>query len=104
MAMLHKSDFFQEQMNQCRRLAEQASNKNDRQFWLKMTQRWEGVLVGRSSDDTASERIPKSQFIPARTPICETLPRSLAWLCQKIRQLGDVRCNPPCLVHRQQLR
>ena len=59
MAMLHKADFFQEQINQCRRLAEQASNKNDRQFWLKMTQRWEGVLVGRSSDDTASERIPK---------------------------------------------
>ena len=36
MAMLHRTDFFQEQINQCRRLAEQASNKNDRQFWLKM--------------------------------------------------------------------
>jgi hypothetical protein len=56
--MLHKADFFQEQINQCRRLAERASNKNDRQFWLKMTQRWEGLLVGQSSDDTA-ERIPK---------------------------------------------
>jgi hypothetical protein len=58
MAMLHKADFFQEQINQCRRLADQAPNKNDREFWLKMTQRWEGVLVGRFSDDTA-ERIPK---------------------------------------------
>jgi hypothetical protein len=59
MAMLHKADLFQEQINQCRCLAEQASNKNGRLFWLKMTQRWEGLLVGRSSDDTASERIPK---------------------------------------------
>jgi hypothetical protein len=59
MAMLqHKADLFQEQINQCRRLAEQASNKNDRQFWLKMTQRWEELLVERSPDDTA-ERIPK---------------------------------------------
>jgi hypothetical protein len=59
MAMLHKADFFQEQINQCRRLAQQAPNKNDRQFWLKMTQRWEGLLVGRSSANIASERIPK---------------------------------------------
>ena len=58
MAMLHKADFFQEQINQCSRLAAQASNNNDRQFWLKMTQRWEGLLVGRSSEDTA-DRIPK---------------------------------------------
>jgi len=58
MAILHKADFFQEQINQCRRLAGQASNKSDREFWLKMTQRWEELLLGRSSDDTA-ERIPK---------------------------------------------
>jgi len=56
--MLYKADFFQAQINECRRLAEQAPNKNDRQFWLKMTQRWEGLLVGQF-DDTASERIPK---------------------------------------------
>jgi hypothetical protein len=56
--MLHKADLFHDQINQCRRLAEQASNKNDRQFWLKMTQRWEGLLVERSFEDTA-ERIPK---------------------------------------------
>jgi hypothetical protein len=38
--MLHKADFFQEQINQCRSLAERASNKNDREFWLKMTHCW----------------------------------------------------------------
>jgi len=54
-AMLHKADFFQEQIDQCRpplsasfeiwreqftahkRLVAQASNKNDREFWLQMT-------------------------------------------------------------------
>ena len=61
-AMLHKADFFQEQINQCRRLAGQASNKNDREFWLKMTQRWEGLLVGRYADATAPERVEKIIF------------------------------------------
>src|SRR5262245_7309856 len=53
--MLHKADFFQEQNNQCRRLAAQASNKNDREFWLQMAQRWEGLLVERYSDPSAPE-------------------------------------------------
>jgi hypothetical protein len=61
-AMLHKADFFQEQNNQCRRLAAQASNKNDREFWLQMTQRWEGLLIGRYSDATAPERVQKIIF------------------------------------------
>jgi len=62
MAILHKTDFFQEQINQCRCLAAQASNKNDREFWMKMTQRWEGLLVARYSDATAPERVQKIIF------------------------------------------
>jgi hypothetical protein len=62
MAILHKADFFQEQINQCRCLAAQASNKNDREFWMKMTQRWEGLLVARYSDATAPERVQKIIF------------------------------------------
>ena len=66
-AMLHKADFFQEQIDQCRRLVAQASNKNDREFWLQMTQRWEGLLVGRCSDATAApERGTKIIFHRAR--------------------------------------
>jgi hypothetical protein len=60
MAMLHKADFFEEQINQCRRLAALASNKNDREFWLNMTQRWEGLL--QPSDATAPERVEKIIF------------------------------------------
>jgi len=65
-AMLHKADFFQEQINQCRRLAAQASNKNDREFWLQMAQRWEGLLVERYSDASAPERGTKNIFQRAR--------------------------------------
>jgi hypothetical protein len=61
MAMLYKADFFQEQINHCRSLAERASNKNDREFWLKMKQRWEGLLVGLPLDADAPER-PKVIF------------------------------------------
>jgi hypothetical protein len=41
---MHKSDFFQEQIKKCNRLAEQASNKTDRDFWLRMARRWESML------------------------------------------------------------
>jgi hypothetical protein len=66
MAILHKADFFQEQINKCRRLVAQASNKNDREFWLEMKQRWEGLLAGRHSDATAPERVQKIIFRRAR--------------------------------------
>jgi hypothetical protein len=56
-----KQIFLLEQINQCRSLAERASNKNDRQFWLKMTQRWEGLLVRLPLDANAPKR-PKVIF------------------------------------------
>jgi hypothetical protein len=39
-----KSDFFQEQIKKCNSLADQASNKTDREFWLGMARRWERML------------------------------------------------------------
>jgi hypothetical protein len=39
-----KSDFFQEQIKKCNSLVEQASNKTDREFWLGMARRWQGML------------------------------------------------------------
>ena len=44
MAMLLKPDFFQAQINECKHLAKHSENRNDREFWLKMAQRWEGLL------------------------------------------------------------
>jgi hypothetical protein len=48
MAILHKADFFQAQINECRHLAVHSNNQNDREFWLKMAQRCQGLLEGNS--------------------------------------------------------
>jgi hypothetical protein len=41
MAMPEMTDFFQKQAQECRRLAAQASGKNDREYWFRLAQRWE---------------------------------------------------------------
>jgi len=46
--MLETNDFFQNQINQCNGLAVRASNKNDREFWLRLAHRWEKLIkVGK---------------------------------------------------------
>jgi hypothetical protein len=42
--MNNKCDFFQEQTKKCNGLAERASNKTDREFWLGIARRWEAML------------------------------------------------------------
>jgi len=61
-ATLHKPEFFQAQINECRHLAAHAKNQIDREFWLKMAQRWQGLLEGRFPDTTAPQRIEKIIF------------------------------------------
>jgi hypothetical protein len=39
-AMRETIDFFLEQIKQCNGLAARASNKDDREFWLRLTCRW----------------------------------------------------------------
>jgi len=43
-------DFFQKQVEECRRLAAQASGKNDRQYWLRLAQRWEWLIQPQKKD------------------------------------------------------
>jgi hypothetical protein len=62
MAMLHKPEFFQAQIKECKHLATHSKSQNDRQFWLKMAQRWQGLLEGRSPNTTAPQRIEKIIF------------------------------------------
>ncbi len=61
-AMLETSDFFQEQAKQCRTLAAQAADKNDREFWLRLAHRWEGLLRAQRHDDAAGETVQKVRF------------------------------------------
>jgi hypothetical protein len=48
--MIETSDFFQKQIEQCRAQAATATSKTDREFWLRLAHRWEGMLQSQHSD------------------------------------------------------
>jgi len=58
--MIETSDFFEQQIKECRNVAAQAKDKNDREFWLRLAHRWEGLLR-QQRDGTAVETI-KARF------------------------------------------
>jgi hypothetical protein len=53
LAMIEKNEFFRDQFEQCRSLAERARNKTDREFWLRLAQRWEALWRPNSLRATA---------------------------------------------------
>jgi len=58
--MLETTDFFEQQIKSCRSAAAQCRNKNDREFWLKMAARWEGLLKPRQSSDDEGPPLRRS--------------------------------------------
>jgi hypothetical protein len=46
-AMLEIEDFLEDQIRQCKLLAEDASDKSDREFWVRAANRWEALLADR---------------------------------------------------------
>jgi len=59
--MLETNDFFQEQIRQCNSLAERASNKKDREFWLRLAHRWEQLVQARQRG-TLNIEVPTLRF------------------------------------------
>jgi hypothetical protein len=59
--MLHKTDFFQEQTAQCRALGARATTKTDREFWLRLAQRWEELLQAKQRG-TLKVEVPTVRF------------------------------------------
>jgi hypothetical protein len=47
--MLETADFFEQRIKECRNSAAQSTNKIDREFWLKMAARWEGLFNTRQN-------------------------------------------------------
>jgi hypothetical protein len=37
------TDFFQKESQECKRLAAQATGKNDREYWLGLAERWKSL-------------------------------------------------------------
>jgi len=60
--MLQTIDFFQEQINQCRDVAARSDNKPDQEFWLKMADRWEGLMRTRQFSNVGNQPAPKSRL------------------------------------------
>jgi hypothetical protein len=50
--MQEMTDFFEKEAQECKRLAAGATKKTDREFWLGLAQRWDGLL----KPDEAHER------------------------------------------------
>src|SRR5262249_11368770 len=62
LAMIETTDFFQDQVKQCRKLAADAHDKNDREFWLRLAHRWEGLLRAQRHDAAGVETVQKVRF------------------------------------------
>jgi hypothetical protein len=60
--MLDTADFFETQIKQCAETAARSSNKNDREFWLKMASRWEGLLQARQTHDADTGPVQEFSF------------------------------------------
>jgi hypothetical protein len=64
--MFETADFFEQRITECRSSAAQCRNKNDREFWLKMVARWEGLLKTRQSGEGALVRPTRLGSLLAR--------------------------------------
>jgi hypothetical protein len=62
MVMIEKDDFFRNQVEQCRSQVERSSNKTDREFWLDMALRWEGLLRGQQPHGDHDNSLRKDSF------------------------------------------
>src|SRR5215472_11970596 len=54
--MLETTDFFEQRIEECRSSAAQSRSKNDREFWLGLAARWEGLLKTRQSGNELVRR------------------------------------------------
>jgi hypothetical protein len=53
MAIGEMTDFFRKEAQECRRLAAQATAKNDQEYWSRLAHGWEWLLQQNSGTKTA---------------------------------------------------
>jgi len=67
--MAEMIDFFQKEAQECKRLADWASAKNDREYWLHLAQRWEslvqqnGVAKIETAQPSRSSSVIQKRFV-----------------------------------------
>jgi hypothetical protein len=60
------TDFFQKEALECRRLADRATEKEDREYWLRLAQRWERLLQPDSFEADQKPRFERLIFTKKR--------------------------------------
>ena len=61
--MLETNDFFQAQINKCKRLAEGAVDKNEREFWVRLADRWAELLRARQRGGSCVEAAMRVKIV-----------------------------------------
>jgi len=57
--MPETTNFFQKEAQECKRRAAGTIQKNDREFWLQLAQRWERLLRQNDAPKVESARPPR---------------------------------------------
>jgi hypothetical protein len=74
-AMIDTTDFFHLQADQCRAQAARAGNKTDREFWLDMARRWDGMPQGGPHGGETEPPFRKYKFV--RTGYTDATPHKM---------------------------
>jgi len=57
--MPEMTDFFQSQVQECRKLSARARGKDDQEYWLRLAHRWEWLLQQKTASEVKTSR-PRS--------------------------------------------
>jgi hypothetical protein len=64
--MLETTVFFQNQIERCNSLAEQALSESEQEFWRRLARRWEGILQAKSAKRSMPKPSDLSGELPSR--------------------------------------
>src|SRR6516162_7575004 len=64
--MSEMTDFFQNQARECKRLSAQASEKDDREYWLRLAHRWEWLFQQNGGTKTVQPFRPTRSALDKR--------------------------------------
>jgi hypothetical protein len=84
--MLDTTDFFQEQIKQCKTFAAQSTNKNERNFWRLMARSLGRAVASPTANDWWCRKVRKNQIRPP--DIWKATARCLARLHDAVISLG----------------
>jgi hypothetical protein len=64
--MLETTVFFQNQIERCNSLAEQALSESEQEFWRRLARRWEEILQAKSAKRSMPKPSDLSGELPSR--------------------------------------